>query len=728
MDRLYYYIDFGSGYTLVHPYRNQTKISIVRNINKAIQRKEMSGSFSLIESEFDTAFAFHVTSGNYSAPIQVYEHGILGTGNLVFSGEVTFSGEYDTNEKTLTYNQFKNIDEYTDLLDHLTKEISGDAIYAGSTIGRFTIEGSAANANKLTAFTWSSPNFSQQGNQLDIGLIGRPCVCSISNKIIIFDEHTKTLRSFDFDGTDFSASANGTLLDIGAILISNYGHCALAGWDPDEVYLLLAVSPPVLRRYQATSGTWTLVNEYDFFKTDYASLCKLDTSYLAITDDKSKQLQALNSTGVKFGEPFDLGEVSRPKICTINTDVVALIDENLLQLQAFTFDAGVTNTWSKTGTPIDLPQMIDPSITWVATNVINIHDTYNGKIYYYSFSGSAWTLTGTGSSFAGGISSGICGTTDPYTFGIISDALVVNSSASASIESVLLTIFDQYSLTNYGFDPATCGATFDIENCFFGDMSTLGDVGNPNYADISNKHNYTIQEVLNYAEIFQNYWYLEEDTGVYYIKFMNPNSFSSVGSDISVSVPQSAKRVLTEEFYINREKITFNNSVGEDFVADWIEYDGKNSNNEFIIDYPITNDFNFIVDSFTKRSYKELSKSGLFMIIIETDDYGVIVPAGTSPLSNSIRNKACSTTRIYEDYMKDYRYAVFGTMTINGNTVSVQDTARNVMQLPDIYLKLSDIPNSIGSFNFGTFTAFIDELSFDCNTFVFTGKSFILDL
>ena len=51
--------------------------------------------------------------------------------------------------------------------------------------------------------------------------------------------------------------------------------------------------------------------------------------------------------------------------------------------------------------------MIDPSICWIATNTVAIHDTYASKLYYYAFSGTTWSLTGSGTSVSGGYSSGI---------------------------------------------------------------------------------------------------------------------------------------------------------------------------------------------------------------------------------------------------------------------------------------------------------------------------------
>ena len=725
MAKLYYYIDYGSGYTNVIPYDNKTVIGWRREINPIIRRKFMSGNFTLLGSQAQAAYTYFITNINFEADIRVYENGVLGVGTLIYQGWIQLSGEYHNTYDTFTFSKFKTNDEYTALIDVFKNTHTGETIY-GESIGKFTIQGVNSNANKIKAFSVSGGSFSSVGTNYTLDMVGRPCSCTMNNKIILFDDHQQILRSFNWSGSSYTPSTTGTELDIGALISAPLGASAMCYYDNSNIVLILS-GANLIRKYTATTGTWSLGTSVDLYDVKYPSICNVGSSEFALVDDLTKQLQRLSGTFGRQGSAYDLGDVKRPKVCTIDTDTVAIIDENTRQIQAYTY---ASSKWDKVGTALQIPYMIDPSINQHDTNEVVIHDTYTGKLYFYSFSGTAWTLSGSGTTLSGGINSTICSDTT-HIHVLISDSLNVTSRLTVSIDGIISTILDLESLTaDYGFDKATCEANFPIAYTFIGSMESLYDHNTKPEVSLENNYEYTLEKTLQAAEIFQNYWYLEYSGGKYYIKFTRPASFSSFGSDIDVSAYSKYlnQRGYLDEFFIKREKITFVNSKNSDYLADWIEYDSKNSDVELVTDYSYFNDFEFVVDYFTGRTNSDLNKSGAFLVYIDEDDYYFYCPAGTSPLGNTnIRNQAFCTTRVMQNYMQDYRYLDKGNFTLNGNSINVQYTCREMIYFPDVVFTQTNFPTDVGNLDWGSYKSYITEISMDCNTFQITAKSILLD-
>jgi hypothetical protein len=99
--------------------------------------------------------------------------------------------------------------------------------------------------------------------------------------------------------------------------------------------------------------------------------------------------------------------------------------------------------------------------------------------------------------------------------------------------------------------------------------------------------------------------------------------------------------------------------------------------------------------------------------------------------STYIENSALSKANIMDTYYKDYRYSNKGNITINGidYDASTFNTIRNIIEFPDVEMKLDSFPTSISSLDWGGgVKSFITELNLQLDGNKTIVKSRLLDI
>jgi len=736
-----FYLDYGAGKVLIEPKSRQLKLAWIREFNDFIMRKKLSGSFILTESQATAAFTHFITNGNETALIYIYEYGTYLTGTLIYEGNAKILGEFDFYANTITFNSFDTIDIYTAIAEYFkvkTKFINPFDGVSNAVI-QFTVEGKAGLCNELQAYIWTGTKYEAAGNAYAIPILGRVCGCSSATNIVIYDNYYRAIKQFIFNGTDFTADTDGTILQ----LSENTGNGALMSYTSGKI-LFVDDYYNTLQTYEEATGTWTLLGDEPTPELLYPSLCELGSGYAAMVDENTKMLRAisLSSDQPLFnGYPIEIGEVSKPKICQIDvtTNTIALIDDNTLALRVFRYD-NVTKEWAQIGNTYILDTIANATITSSATNVIELCDPYSQTLQKYTFDGTDWTKTGT-ETIAGGGYSTMCEYIGTYLVVANSDSYRYRSARNirfygiqGCINAATSDISGQYINTVflYSVKPVN-GATFDIDKVFIGNMGQLvgasRDLGDAQYIE------YTLQDLFKLCELFQNYFYIVEGSSSDFdIMFTQPNLFSSFGTDIDVSayLPTNNKRIYGENFNISKEEIVFKNEFNSDFKGQVIEYERQNSS-------LLTEPYNFTTDlgELVKNSIgqnTEFEKSGHMLVYLEENGSGYLhfaySPSATGiSLTENVKNYKLSKTQIFNDFWKDYRYKNDGTIKINGVDVAVHDTIRDIIQFPSIDIKIDSFPVLPASLDWGSgIKSFITELTYDFSTNITTIESRLLDL
>ena len=762
MEKYYYYIDYGLGFVSIDPNNNQLKLAWVRGeLNDFISRKQLSGSFAVISTNAVDAENYYIQNGNIEASFRIYQNGDISTGTLIYEGFATTQGlfDYDNvgNAISCTFNSFRTNDIYSQFIDWWTRKISKSDIVNNSGINNpnyisgikiaACFENENSIINKIQAYSFDGTNFAQIGNTLNLPTLGRIAAENISmddGTVVFIDTYTSTLRTYQYVAPNWtnpipdyqvSNSIHGnwslTVHSTKAYLIAEDGN-----------YFELALS----------GGVWSLFSSEFLHETfRYPSSCDLDGIYYAFIDDSKGSLQA-RQQNVYRGEPFEISGVKKPKICTLDpaTLTIAMIDEATGKLRALRYSGLGSGTWSELGF-LQLTPNYEPNISYSSPNNITYQDPYTGTVERYSFDGtSVWTKTGNSLS-VGGLG-------DSYSQ-VMPTSIITGSEVMASIRSGSMVYFDSapYNIVNYfnkligsiqgvnfqyGINKVSNGSTVNLNELSLMDLSTLQDNNYEVLNYFKDKSSYSLQDLLNVCELFQQYFYIDisADSPIPYydIKFIQPNLFSSIGTDIIVpseAVQLLRSRLYKEGFKINFEKLEFKNEFNTDFIGDIIEY-SRNTDIQEVAAYNYTMDARFVKDSELGILKSKYDKSGFLVYqntTTGTSAHSDLVPKGFifGSGTNYIENSNYSKARIMDNYYKDYRYSNKGVVIINGITYdpSTFNTCRDIIEYPDVELTLASFPTSIANLDWGGGDkSFITELSLELETDEIIIKSRKLDL
>lgn len=768
-EKYYYYIDYGSGDVNINPLDNNLELSWVRGeYNDFIARKELTGSFQLQDSEAIAAEAYYIGSGNIEAPIKIYQNGDISTGTLIYEGWATTEGlfDYDVvgNAITCTFNSFRTNDEYTNLIKYWSESFSFENIYTTSTILGYNkspkdytlFENINNTIDSLDAYTFNGTNYVLTGNSLATGNLGRIAGVAVGTAggggVLYIDNYTNTLRSKQFISPNWTTLYPDYIVSTGlegnwTILSNSPTQCILINEDGLHIQL------------DILGGVWTQtsLNFYDQFVGRFPSICLVNpTAYIsplsAYINDESKNLQAYLGI-LKQGEPLDTSGISKPKICGLDytNNIIAMIDEEskLLRAIQYNFTAG---TWTLLATiQVDMIEN-EPTISYSSTNVVNIHDSETGDTERYTFTPGTpgtWALTGATTTI-GGVDDGyssifvtVANTPTEYIAFIKSGSMVMMDSGTQSLQSYVNRMVT-YASSRDGLSTipalipdAGSGSDIDVTDLALTNLEQSSD-NKIDLIDLNDyEKSYTIKEILQICELFQQYFYLEvsSDSNLDYdIKFTQPDLFSSFGTDIVVDSDEAdllRSRFYNENFKINLEKIKFKNEFNTDFIGNDIRYDRENDV-ELINNYDLTTDFRYYKQN-QLGILSEFNKSGFLMYLYDSGVNNVqIVNAGTVFGGSSyIENSELSKANIHDTYYKDYRYANKGTVTINdiANDASTFNTIRDIIVFPDYQTSLANFPTSIASLDWGGgVKSFIMRLSTRLETDLTTISSRVLDI
>ena len=727
MVRFYLQVDYGSGYVTVDPQKVDLNLKLVRGeINEYIARKEISGSFSLIGAEAITANTYFITNGNYEAPIKLYEN--TPSAVLKYEGWAKINGEYDYRENKITFNSFRTNDDYTDILEVLDEERYGETLVFGGGYSQFGLQGNAANCNALQAYSWSGTAWVTTGNPLLLSNVGRVVVEGLGSGIVVYDNASKEIRRYVYSAPNWSLSTLGTSYFMPTLA----GNGALAAYTSTDIAFIDDQYNNLYMLALAT-GTFTISSQTTIENISLPSLAYIGgTNRIALVDNGTKVLRTYSTSGVQIGETLSIGDVYKPQICGLDAANfrIALVDSKTYTLRCYEWSG---TAWSEIGSNIVLSTGYEIKITQTSVNEVNVFDAIGGYLEKYTFSGTAWTQTGTTTTLSGGyMAAGAYNS--PVVLGVIqSDTYTFEGSIIIKVHSMLSALLNTLYPT-YTIDASGNGSTVDLTKLCIGDLSDLGEIRTVTRP--VNRLKFSLKSIFDLIQnIFQNYWYLDPVSSK--IKFTQPNLFSSVGTDITIPssiATELNQAVYNDRFNTSKEDIVFNNQRGSDFEGLKIDY-GRNTPVLLETKVNITTDLEYYVNTImgTDRNF---NKNGMFMIFGEDDATGLFIAAsGTGIIAASnIKNYYMSKSQIQNDYWKDYRYANTGNISINGSASAVQDTVKDMVNYPDIFvgesqLGITQFPDSIGSVVWGGGkSSWITEFSIDIETLAITIKNRLLDL
>lgn len=763
MDRYYFYIDFedGNGFIRITEYDLNLSLIKRRTINDIIQRDFLEGTFKISGTQSALAQTAFITNSKYKIPMRIYEWGVSGVGTLIWEGKARIKSKFDFNRNYVELTSFETTDIYTPIIDILEKAIYWSQI---NFIDGFTIttgpiqEGVHANCNKIQTFDFDGTDFSTNGTPYSLPILGRNAIGGPQNDgdFVIFDAISGSLTRYNTSdsGLTYSPSTSGTKK-----FLTNAHRCAsgaLCFFGNSQVTYVDDFHNE-LRRYLSITGDWTLEQtlelDVELKNPELVFLYSGASSYFALINAKNGTISRVLDNGSSYlpGKDYSIGDIENPKGSLITSDatnpIFCMVDSKTQTLRTFRYDSG----WEQYGSSISIGNVKAPCIAKLDTNVYAVYDNYTGVLqaYTWSTSGLSWSKTGNPFTYSGGYFASMMGLAD-NTVTPVTNRLVMISSDSyklatdtcfetSTLLNGILQYYDAYETDGIGMSETDHEATFDPIHVFWGALDVLQEY--PYREDTFSLEKVSIKQILDLIEqMFQNYWYLKYDPeGTYIdyqIKFAQPDTFSSIGSDIDVSGLTSDLNIreYLEEILIERENMTMNNAFNSDFTGNLIEY-GRDTGIQNDTGIAITTDWEAAFDSI-RGLEKDFQFSGLFAILSKGDgDYGVnyvsiVIDNETGPTgSTNVKNGGLSKARLQEDYMKDYRYTNAGSFTLNGSSVSVQNTCRKIIDFPDVEKVLSAYPGDLASLDWGSgIKSFITEAQTELKTGKTIFRSTLLDI
>ena len=689
-----YYIDYGSGFGLVNPQNNGLKLSLKRgDLNDYIQRKKLTGDFILSGVEATISKTFFIDNGNYSAPLRIYQNGTITTGVLKYEGVIKKKGYvYDERRNIITYNSFDTEDQYTGFLPFINDEVQGEQAAAFGILGSFAAQGQNTNSNKLYTVAFDGTNFAIYGATTSIPNLGRCSATLESGEVVVFDNVNATLK-----GYTTTVPNAWTEVRTATITGFRYDNTSIVGLGGGVIMLVSGGNSGFIQRYTMSGATFNAVALSDQFteKLIYPCVALAGTTPV-IVDESQSSLRAISISTGSTSNSLSIGNLKKPCITAIDpgNNRIALIDANKRTLQAYSYSAGV---WLEVGNGFTLPDTLyEPKITrhLLVVNTIILHDAITGILKFYSFDGTNWAQTGNSASLIGGYSSCIAaGGTVEILIGV-SDTFVFRGSLKHSYWGIVNSVLDQLGIQGaspkYELETTGNGSTVGVEDIIITDMSDVSD----NDADAGSYDffKYNLSDLLKSYELFQNYWYIDDD---HKIKFIQPYLFSAVfGTNITLpsSITSELKKSkYKDEFDISQEKLVLNNSNSADWAGDNIKYDRDTPVIETKT-FNFTTDLEYLRDIFTGQITKDINRAGLLMYWLTEVNGANLAVSGTGIYSGQdTKNVNLSISEIYENYWKDYRYQEDGNIEINGSTSAVQDTVRNIIEYDDVEVSMEQI-------------------------------------
>jgi hypothetical protein len=729
--KYWYYIDWGGGFTNVSPEDINVSLKLKRGVvNDFVQRKELDGDFKLTnnsgKTDFTDAKTYFRTNGNEEAPIRLYENGDSGSGVLQYEGWARVSGNWNNRESIVSLNSFRTNDEYTDILENLNNAFQGESLVGFASFGAFASQGQNANANKLLSLTWDGTNFSiTAGTAFSFPNLGRCAVDRVGTEINLFDNVSNTLTSYVISSGQWSQVRSATV----PVSAFQYSNCTIAPTSATTFDLIGDNSNLTLSVTYSGASSYSFGSATSFDEIKFPSACWTGTR-IAVVDELQRKIRT-------SGASIDVGKVFRPQVC-VYTEVnerIAFIDAELRNLQMYQYSGG---TYIKVGNPLYIPGLLAPTISrYNPTGDVMIHDTILGTLEMYTFSGTNWSQVGNTFNIGGGYMSAITHYSTDIMLAI-SDTHVFNGSIMTNYYGAINSLLLLQSLWGtgagqYELQSSATGATKDPNEIVLGAMSDIAD--NSEDAGNLNKFKFKLGETLKWYEMFQNYWYIADVGGAYKIRFIQPDSFSTAGTDINISALSFTPELNQEDLKIDQEELILNNVNNPDFEDNVIDY-LRNTSVKQDVPFPFTTDLEYLIQIYTGQIIQNVNGSGLIMYFKDDSTGARLAVSGTGIISGSdVKNYLLSQSQIYNDEWSTYRYKEQGNIDYNGLSNPVGDSVRNIIEYTEVkgsesIFGLTQFPASMGSLIWGGGhpNGLMMEISLNLNTREYTILSRLHDI
>jgi len=214
--------------------------------------------------------------------------------------------------------------------------------YSWSIIGESSI--TALNStdiviadNGLQTFRWSGSSWSTVGNQLTVST-GNAIVAISSTEIAYIDSTNDELRTYEFDGTDWSQAGSGLYLTA----ISSPAFTALTSTE----VAFVDTTNDELRTYHWSGSAWSLVGSgLTLTALSGPSLAALNSTDVVAMDYTNNYLRIYRfdgSTWSLVSEEVEISGVFDSKITVLNGTDIAFIDGVVENLTTYRFAYSLT--------------------------------------------------------------------------------------------------------------------------------------------------------------------------------------------------------------------------------------------------------------------------------------------------------------------------------------------------------------------------------------------------
>ncbi len=239
----------------------------------------------------------------------------------------------------------------------------------------------------IPTFTYNTPT--QVGNALAIDADNVMDICTNGPDRIAFSRSDDSLKTYDFDGTDWSnVGTNGTTVSSGTIR-----SLSDTTVDGNIVYI---DSDDVLQGYVFNGSTWETVGSQGAITTSWCAICKLSaTRYVVATKDTSHELSVWDFSGTTWtqvGNTFDTGTTAGnlPSVGYMSDSTFSYCDAGTGSIRMYSFDG---ENITQVGNALSLGTVSNPSLARL--NAYDVALANFNTLNVYRFDGTNWSDVGT---------------------------------------------------------------------------------------------------------------------------------------------------------------------------------------------------------------------------------------------------------------------------------------------------------------------------------------------
>lgn len=266
-------------------------------------------------------------------------------------------------------------------------------------------KGSVFNQKAELADTWA-----QVGNDAVIAAAEIAGITALTaTRIAFVDTINDDLRTYDWDGTDWTQTGNDKNFAL--------SRPAIAALNSTDIAFIDATNDD-LRVYRFDGTDWNQVgNDLNLPTTGTPAITALNETDIAFIDETQEDLRTYRFDGtdwVQVGNDLKILGVANPALSALNGTDVAFIDSGHAELRTYRFDG---DDWAQVG----LSLAPDPRVSITAIAALNETDiayitervspSAAGIMTTYRFDGSEWKLFGSTLTITGSVIPSLCALT-----------------------------------------------------------------------------------------------------------------------------------------------------------------------------------------------------------------------------------------------------------------------------------------------------------------------------